>query len=213
MQRQPSKEVIAHIPADMVLVTSGEYIVGSTDTSPGHQERRVCIPAFLLDKYPVTHRQWQEFQAGHTFPKELENNPVTNVDFIQATMYARWNGKRLPTEIEWEAAARGPEGFRFPWGSVADAGRSNCTENKRRRTTPVTQYPRGRAPCGAMDMLGNAMEWVDDWGPPDKSQLINRVVKGCGFGCRAASLACWLQNCYPAIVKSSSIGFRCAMDI
>jgi formylglycine-generating enzyme required for sulfatase activity len=213
MQKQRTTQGPGQVPVDMVPVPAGEYTIGFNAPSLKHPERRLLVPAFLIDKYPVTNRQWQEFQPNHAFPKELENGPVTNVDFVQATLYARWKGKRLPTEIEWEAAARGPEGSRFPWGQMPDPGRANCAESKRRRTTPVTQYPRGRATCGAIDMLGNAMEWVDDWGPPDGGRLVNRVTKGGGFSARATDLACWLRNCYPVLAKGSNIGFRCAKDI
>jgi formylglycine-generating enzyme required for sulfatase activity len=201
------------LPPDMVIVPSGEYIIGTNLPNTGHPEKKCFVPAFLIDRYPVTNQQWREFQPTHQVPKGYENHPVTNVDFIQATLYARWRGKRLPTEIEWEAAARGREGFRFPWGSNPDPNRANCAEKRPAGVTPVTQYPRGVSPCGALDMLGNVMEWVDDWGVPDNGRLINRVTKGCGFGLRSVDLACWLRNLYPTIAKGTNIGFRCVMDI
>jgi len=193
-----------HLYADMVAVPAGEYTIGS---------KKCFVPAFRIDKYPVTNQQWREFRPDHTFSKGLENHPVTNVDFVQATMYARWKGKRLPSEREWEAAARGPEAFRFPWGQTPDPRRANCADNKLRRTTPVTQYPRGASPFGCMDMLGNASEWVDDWDLGKDNSLANRVVKGGGFGLRAADLACWLRSPFPPLTKRPDIGFRCAMDL
>jgi formylglycine-generating enzyme required for sulfatase activity len=201
------------IPPDMVMVPSGEYIIGTNLPNIGHPEKKCFVPAFLIDRYPVTNQQWREFQPTHQFPKGYENHPVTNVDFIQATLYARWKSKRLPTEIEWEAAARGREGFRFPWGPNPDPNRANCAEKRPSGVTHVIRYPRGASSCGALDMLGNVMEWVDDWGAPDNGRLIKRVTKGGGFGLRSVDLACWLRNLYPTIAKGSNIGFRCVMDI
>jgi len=212
-KQQPAMENI-RIPPDMVLVKAGQYIVGVNIPSLKYPERKVLLQAFLIDKYPVTNKQWREFQPNHTFPQGHENDPVTNVDFVQATLYARWKGKRLPTETEWEAAARGPEGLRFPWGQVPDIGRASCGDRKPKGIAPVTQYPRGASPFGAMDMLGNTMEWVDEWGPPiPNAGCINRLLKGGGFNVTAANLACWLRSPIQPITKSPSIGFRCVMDI
>lgn len=215
MGKQRSLKDKREIPPEMVLVPAGLYTVGAKNVpSLNHPERKCVLSAFLIDKYPVTNKQWREFQPNHTFPRELENNPVTNVDFIQATMYARWKGKRLPTEVEWEAAARGPMERRFPWGDNPVPSLANCADNKQRRTTPVTKYPQGASPFGAMDMLGNACEWVDEWGPPaSNGQLANRIAKGGGFTFTAANLACWLRMLCSPINKHPNIGFRCVLGL
>lgn len=200
-------------PLDMVLVPAGKYTVGCPDTNLKHPVRQIDIREFFIARYPVTNKQWREFQPNHTFPKGFENRPVTNVDFIQATMYARWKDKRLPTEVEWEAAARGLNGFKFPWGQALEPARANCFENKLKTTTAVTQYPKGASPCGAMDMLGNALEWVDEWGPPISGRFVNRVVKGGGYRLSLASLANWLRTFYSPLTKNQTLGFRCAMDV
>jgi len=200
-------------PPDMVLVPAGKYTVGCPALNLKHPVRQIDIPAFFIDRYPVTNRQWREFQPNHTFSKGFENHPATNVDFIQATMYARSKGKRLPTEVEWEAAARGPNGFRFPWGQTPDKTRANCADNRLKTTTAVTQYPRGASPCGATDMLGNTLEWVDECGPPISGRFVNKVVKGGGRGLQVAPLANWLRTFYSPLTKNQILGFRCAMDV
>jgi formylglycine-generating enzyme required for sulfatase activity len=199
------------IPTDMVVVPAGEYTIGCNLPALKHPEKRCYVRDFLIDRYPVTNTQWQEFDPNHTFPKGFENHPVTNVDCIQATMYARWKGKRLPTEVEWEAAARGPEGLKYPWGGSPYPGRANCGDSKPRATTPVTRYPQGTSACGALDMLGNALEWVNEWGPA--TGVGNRIAKGGGFAIRVADLACWLRSYYPVLTKNQQIGFRCAMNL
>ena len=200
-------------PLDMVLVPAGKYTVGCPDTNLKHPVRQIDIREFFIDRYPITNKQWREFQPNHTFPKGFENRPVTNVDFIQATMYARWKGRRLPTEVEWEAAARGPNGLRFPWGQTPDKTRANCADNKLKTTTAVTQYPKGASSCGAMDMLGNALEWVDECGPPVSGRFLNRVVKGGCYLHPAGSLASWLRSFYPPLSKNPTWGFRCAKNV
>ena len=170
------------------------------------------MPAFFLDRYPVTNSQWREFRPGHQYPKEMENHPMVNVSFLEATMYARWKGKRLPTETEWEAAARGPQGRIYPWGQMPDPQRANCAEHKLKTTTPVTQFPTGVSNCGARDMMGNVQEWVDEWG----SALDNastRVTKGGGRGITAPKLQCWLRTFALPITKNINIGFRCAKNV
>jgi len=218
----------ADVPPDMVRVPAGHYTVGCTEPSLRHPDKKRFVPEFFIDRYPVTNSQWREFRPKYQFLKGLENHPVANVDFIQAGSYAAWKGKRLPTEIEWEAAARGPNGFRFPWGQNPNPALTNCAENAANKaprtssrtrprprpatTTPVTQYPRGASPCGAIDMLGNVVEWINQWGPPSNGRLIHRVAKGGGFNQLSANLACWLRNFYGPFTKHPTIGFRCAMD-
>lgn len=200
-------------PEDVVLVPSGEYTVGSKATAPFHPERKVFVPEYLIERFPVTNRQFQEFRPEYSFPKGQENHPVVNVDFLQATMYARSRGKRLPTEIEWEAAARSADGRQFPWGNQPDPTKANCVERKLKNITAVNRHPGGASACGAMDMMGNTSEWVDAAGPSGNGQTATQVVKGGGFSTRCAALACWHRVFLPAVSKGNIVGFRCAMDL
>jgi iron(II)-dependent oxidoreductase len=139
-------------------------------------QRTVELPAFRIDKYPVTNAQYARFVAATgnrppihwengKIPEGMELNPVTMVSWFDAKRYAEWAGKRLPTEAEWERAARGTDGRRWPWGDDMDSSRLN-TYYLLGSTTEVEKYPSGASPDGVMDMAGNVSEWVaDDFQP------------------------------------------------
>lgn len=154
-------------------------------------QREIYLSAFLIDKYPVTNAQYKKFiesggytqrtvwsDAGWQYILESnpsENNgfegvlrgepdcPVVNISWYEADAFARWAGKRLPTEAEWEKAARGADGRIYPWGNEFDKMRLNCAEAKIEKSTPVTKYPTGQSVYGCFDMAGNVWEWVSDW--------------------------------------------------
>lgn len=143
-------------------------------------ERTVYLDAYRIDRYPITNGEYHEFCVatgyeapgywkGSEPPDDLLDHPVTCVDRADASAYAEWTGKRLPTEAEWEKAARGADGSLFPWGETFDPeaccwGRSATGEDG--RTDPVTAHPTGASPYGVRDTVGNVGEWcADDPGP------------------------------------------------
>lgn len=146
------------------------------DCEYDHGPRLVQLEHIRMSKYPVTNRQYEQFlnasgywpKDSHNFllhwqgkhcPKELENYPVVWVSLEDAKAYAGWKGGRLPKDYEWQYAAAGPGGLRYPWGNAMVLENCNCSGEA---LTPVDAYPGGASSLGIMDMIGNAREWVDD---------------------------------------------------
>jgi len=201
-----------NIPLEMILVPGGEYNIGCNEPRLKHPERKYVISSFLIDRYPVTNQQWRRFQPQFTFAKGLENHPVVNISYLQAAAYARFTGKRIPTEVEWEAAARGIDGRPYPWGQKPDIKYANCAENKQKKATPVTQFPHGAASCGAIDMVGNVFEWVDELDFKNARQT-QRLVKGGCWTMKINDLKCWNRTYFPPDGRLLHVGFRCVKDI
>lgn len=126
----------------------------------------VDLNAFWIDRRPTTNDEFAEFRPAHRhrYPASEGNHPAVFVSWYDACAYAVWLGKVLPTEEEWEKAARGTDGRLFPWGNEFDAARLNSAEANIRKTTPVDAYPAGVSPTGCLDMSGNVWEWTDsEW--------------------------------------------------
>ena len=145
--------------------------------------RTVYLDAFYIDKWEVTNRQYATFVAATGYQTEAEkkaeaqtwrtlntpgreNYPVVWMSWNDANAYCQWAGKRLPTEAEWEKAARGTDGRIWPWGSSWDPERANTGDGGPESVTAVGSYPAGASPYGLMDMTGNVWEWVADWYDP-----------------------------------------------
>ena len=147
---------------------------GDADEQPAH---RVLVDAFFMDKYEVTVRQYGVFlqEAGGDRPSEWktmnktanQNRPVMGVDWADAARYCKWAGKRLPTEAEWEKAARGTDGRLYPWGNdpptPLHANFGKTGSNDHGSLAPVGTLENGKSPYGIYDMAGNVWEWVSDW--------------------------------------------------
>lgn len=157
----------------MVDIPAGVFIVGTNYKRADVQDQpqhNVELGAYRIDKYPVTNAQFARFIAATgsrppihwengKIPSGLELHPVTMVSWYDALNYANWAGKRMPTEAEWERAARGTDGRRWPWGNSMDPQRLN-TYYQVGSTTKVGSYPSGASPEGVMDLAGNVSEWV-----------------------------------------------------
>jgi hypothetical protein len=159
--------------AEMVLVPAGEFWMGSDDGNDDEKPRhRVDLDAYYIDRYEITNGLYQRFMEATNRPGPRywsdshlngASQPVVGVNWYDAEAYCRWVGKRLPTEAEWEKAARGDDGRTYPWGEQWDSSRANSKESQRNKAAPVGSYPSGVSPYGAYDMAGNVWEWVADW--------------------------------------------------
>ena len=168
---------------ELIEVAAGPFLMGS-NLAPGisiHEtpQHVIELPAFSICRTPITNRQYQIFvhMAGHEAPKGwllrnppsgFEEHPVTGVSWRDAVAFCLWLSKqsgrpyRLPTEAEWEKAARSMDGRLYPWGNDWQDGRCNCCFDQ---TTLVNAFPKGASPYGCLDMIGNVREWtVTIWG-------------------------------------------------
>ncbi|MGH7307288.1 MAG: formylglycine-generating enzyme family protein [Candidatus Rokuibacteriota bacterium] len=162
-----------------------------------------------------------------------DRHPVVQVSWNDAAAFCRWRGARLPTEAEWERAARGAGGRPYPWGDESPRGRASYGSDVCCRaddsdghlyTAPVGAFPRGRSPFGIDDLAGNVWEWVEDWfdaGFYKRSPAIDpvnvvatprKVIRGGGWGNDAAGLRSTLRHANPPDIGLSMVGFRCAAD-
>ncbi|MCC6398894.1 MAG: SUMF1/EgtB/PvdO family nonheme iron enzyme, partial [Bacteroidetes bacterium] len=186
ISRRASTQPAAQVPPGMVRIPSGTFAYRSTRSFlspnevspyPGSAEpKSYSISAFYMDTYPVTNAEFKKFLVatkyaprdpdnflkhwnGGSPPVGLENHPVVYVDRGDAEAYARWAGKRLPTEVEWQYAAQGTDGRKYPWGKEFDSTRCNYGGSS---TAPVDAYPSGASPFGVMDMVGNVWQLTGD---------------------------------------------------
>ena len=246
-------------PKEMVLIPAGKFQMGSiapaadSDEKPVHT---VSIDAFYIDKYQVTNAQYKQFVLanprwqknridsafhngnylkewnGNNYPSGKANHPVVSVSWYAAMAYAQWAGKRLPTEAEWEYAARGGlSGKKYPWGDVIDLRKANYGRRNVDDTTPVDKYPPNG--YGLYNMAGNVWEWcLDEYNPnfyassPRQNPLAgassvgwitrnftsvktNRVLRGGSWGTESGSVRVTYRNQLNPASTYLDSGFRC----
>ena len=229
-------------PNEMVLIPAGEFLMGSDDRLPDEgPQHRVTLDAYYIDRFEVTNLQYRRFNEAtrrrspahwrnRTFPQGKADHPVTNVSWYDADAYCRWAGKRLPTDAEWEKAARGTDGRTYPWGNTFDIARANTplrwsAIGTYGDTTPVGAFEGGVSPYGIYDMSGNVWEWTASWylpypGNTHASESYGeryKVLKGgswfdCSFYRCGISAPVFNRAFFAKKVKNDSFGFRCAKD-
>jgi formylglycine-generating enzyme required for sulfatase activity len=178
----PAREITGKDGAPMVLIPAGTFWMGSPDGEGNkneHPRHQVYLDAFYMDKFEVTVARYAEFIRAKNRAKPAfwdlvvsgkhGNLPVVGVEWWDAKTYCEWVGKRLPTEAEWEKAARGTEGRTYPWGNDqptarhANFGKGYTTNAYDDRLAPVDSYEAGKSPNGLHHMAGNVWEWTADW--------------------------------------------------
>jgi len=200
---------------NMKLIPAGYFYSGE-----GASSKRVFVDAFLIDKTPVTNKDYKKFikATGYAPPphwknsrilKRRLNHPVVNISWNDAQTYASWIGKRLPSEEEWEKSARGTDKRIYPWGNEFNDHFCNLLR-KQKETTSVKKYPLGRSYYGLYDMGGNVWEWTNT--ALDEEQKLY-IIKGGSWSNNETTVRCSYKTTEYANKKYDNIGFRCAKSI
>lgn len=246
---RPQRTVsLSSFAIDKYEVTNAQYRRFLDDVAANGDERyrhpdqpsdKDHTPRYWRQYNPLlAHANYRRIVPFHQYTFSDDDKPVVGVDWFDAYAYAKWAGKRLPTEAEWELAARGTDGRRWPWGNDWQWGLCNTGGEKKGLdvsatgrekdgyiyAAPVGSYPAGNSPFGCADMAGNVSEWCADWyqndyyqrapqhDPPGPATGDARVIRG-GSSQRAAnSVRCAKRAFYEPEFRNFTLGFRCAKD-
>lgn len=232
-------------PADgmeMVYVPEGPFLMGSLDGYGDEKpQHTVTLSAFWIDRTEVTNAHYALcVEAGACQPPrrrtsnlidyywgfdEYADYPVIHISWDDAQAYCQWAGRRLPSEAEWEKAARGPDGFIYPWGNEPPGEELLTFDHNWNDVTRVGSTPAGASPYGALDMSGNVLEWVADWyspdyyaqspedAPPGPETGERRVLRGGSWSYNANGVRSAYRHAREPVFTSHEVGFRCASEI
>ena len=221
-----------HISMIFIRIPAGEFLMGSGDDDlMGHPSERPQHPIFLneywIGKTPVTEEQYQIYQPQHHFKPEEAHDPIVNISWDDAQEFCGWLSKtsglpiRLPTEAEWEKAARGTDGRIFPWGNE-DPNSFNVSD--RIGGYAVGSFPESASPYGVLDMAGNVFEWTQDRYGPDyyafsprenpkgPSSGVTNVVRGGSWVNSQTNVRTTHRDVAGRDYMNYLLGFRCVMD-
>ena len=250
--RSAEKQVVSEFPttktgkdnAPMVLVPGGEFSMGSKKDEGDddeHPRHGVYLDAYFIDQYEVTVGQYKKFLTATSRRKprywdqvslsDHAKKPVVGVSWHDAAAYCQWTGRRLPTEAEWEKAARGTEKRTYPWGdSDPTSNRGNFGQDwddsviYAEKLQPTGSYEQGKSPYGMYDMAGNVWEWVADWyakdyykkspkkNPTGPSSGTSKVLRGGSWDDNPATLRSAGRIRISPSFRNAVFGFRCAQD-
>ncbi len=233
VQTEPTSKPGVRI--DMVLIPAGGFWMGSDDRHPDEgPKHRVDVDSFYMDRYEVSNADFRAYlkAVGASaskemwpggFPTDRADHPVANVTWYEAKTYCEWRGARLPTEAEWEKAARGTDGRIYPWGDLMDPKLANIAESHIGHTLPIGSFPEGRSPYGLYDMAGNVWEWAEEWyqaypgnrEPDENYGERYKVARGGGYkvctfyGC-GSHAPTFNRAFFNPASRNETFGFRCA---
>jgi formylglycine-generating enzyme required for sulfatase activity len=223
---------------EMVYVPAGCFWMGTDDmmvflAQPRHVQ---CLhDGFWIDRYEVTNAEWRRCvdagacslpeSTGYYHHPDYSTAPVAHINYAQVTAYLDWRGARLPTEREWEYAARGPDSLLYPWGNRFEENRAVVRVNG---PQPVGSLPGGVSWVGAYDLSGNVYEWTSSRGEPSRfsfpydpidgrearptSPYVQRVLRGGGFNSDFDDVSSLRRVPYSVIYSFESVGFRAVYD-
>ena len=211
-------KVPAHVKVleGMVYIPEGEFRFGHAEDPKTALGRKVFLKAYLIDRYELRRGEYKKFDPKFEVDPGKEGFPVTWVNFAQAKAYCEWAGKRLPTEQEWEKAARGPRGGKWPWGTYQPHPNNGFSGFIPERVDDRSEWI---SPYGIHGMGHNVWEWTaDDWdynGMPGTEKGLYKVIRG---GLYQSHLKIdfshtWARNYMDPAARYNFIGFRCAKDI
>lgn len=224
-----------HAPPGMVTVPAGWFWMGQDDGRRSNQpQHKVYLDGYFIDRTEVTRGEFANFiEAGNlpdtTWDAEIllvsPDFPVTGVLWHEADAYCRWAGKRLPTEAEWEKAARGTTRRIYPWGSRWDSTKANTLESGIGKVVAAGSYPEGASPYGALNMSGNAAEWVADTfdfiyytyapdrNPPGPPIVMDHGLRGGSYASSKEHATVYYRDSSHSVRPNPRVGLRCAKSI
>ena len=234
---QPAREISGKDGAAALLVPAGKFVMGDDEDSPRHD---VSLDSFYMDRYEVTASRYAKFleATGQTSRPEYwhelnlasrGDRPVIGVNWHEANAYCRWAGRRLPTEAEWEKAARGTDERTYPWGNqepsanLANYGKPQ-TNAYQDGLAPVGRHEAGKSPYGINDLAGNVSEWVADWyvddlptevawNPTGPASGKGKVIRGGGWYDPPTRVRSAKRFYASPGNRADDTGFRCAQDL
>jgi formylglycine-generating enzyme required for sulfatase activity len=216
----------------MVEVPAGWFLMGQDDgPRSSRPQRPIFLDAYAIDRTEVTNAAFAAYVRATGQPPEGWSSamavvgpdlPVVAVLWRDADAYCRWAGKRLPTEAEWEKAARGTDGRPYPWGNTWELARANTAESEQGGPLPVGSFPAGASPYSALDMAGNVAEWVADTfefdyysrapnrNPRGPGYVMDHVLRGGSWAAPAVQAQTFFRDSSHSARPNPRVGFRCA---
>lgn len=218
-----------------MMVPAGWFLMGEDDGHLSNQpQHKVYLDAYRLQRTEVTRQDYASFISATAYhapgwdgPPGASQQllPVVGVRWRDADAYCQWKGFRLPSEAEWEKAARGADGRRYPWGDEWDSQKANTAQDGPGQLAPVGSYPKGASPFGLLDMSGNAAEWVADFydpayylSSPDHNPLgpvviLDHGLRGGSFASPPEQATTCFRDSSHSVMPNPRVGFRCALSL